>query len=309
MILIMIKKILMYVVTKVFEVRDFVFRGRLKKIHVWGFELLSNYEHALPRYLRDNPSYAANLLRVLLSVKKKYATFTIVDVGANIGDTVALIRSKLDLPIVCVEGDDGYFEILTKNMLQFKDVQTLQTFLGEKKELVPVVKQAKGGTLSFVKAPKLGSRSDSSVSIDTLDAISEKYPNLFSNVKVIKIDTDGYDLKVLRGGMGFIKKTMPIIFFEYDRFFLTRAGENGLSVFDDLAKLGYGRAAFFDNSGRLLLSTDVNNREVIEQLYSYTHQKKGAFPFFDVCVYSENDDDIALALVRSEVKRNYEDIV
>src|SRR5207249_5016916 len=43
------------------------------------------------------------------------AEFGIIDVGANCGDTAALMRSHAKLPILCIEGDAKLYALLQKN--------------------------------------------------------------------------------------------------------------------------------------------------------------------------------------------------
>ena len=38
-------------------------------------------------------------------VKERFPDSWAVDVGANIGDTLALIKAKADMPVICIEGD------------------------------------------------------------------------------------------------------------------------------------------------------------------------------------------------------------
>ena len=51
-------------------------------------------------------SITPELGRIASSVYAKYPEMVSVDVGANIGDTAAIIRSACPAPIVCVEGDE-----------------------------------------------------------------------------------------------------------------------------------------------------------------------------------------------------------
>ncbi len=47
----------------------------------------------------------------------KYPDLTFIDIGANVGDTVVLLRALgAGSPILCIEGDDRFFAILSKNL-------------------------------------------------------------------------------------------------------------------------------------------------------------------------------------------------
>ncbi len=52
-----------------------------------------------------------------------------------------------------------------------------------------------------------------------LESIVMEYPQ-FIHTKMVKIDTDGYDLIILRGGLKYLETSKPVLFFEYDPYFL-----------------------------------------------------------------------------------------
>lgn len=61
------------------------------------------------------------------------------------------------------------------------------------------------GTYECVRIP---------IQITTLDALMQT-GTLPPSCTLIKIDTDGYDLKILRGGRGFMEANRPVIFGEF----------------------------------------------------------------------------------------------
>ena len=95
------------------------------------FNLRMQRGHVLPIKLAKFPNYSANLPRIAALLVEKYPGMTLVDVGANIGDTVALVRSKVTCPIVCIEGDKEFFSLLRSDSAQFKDVTLFANFLGD----------------------------------------------------------------------------------------------------------------------------------------------------------------------------------
>ena len=50
-------------------------------------------------------------------------------------------------------------------------------------------------------------------------------------VKLLKVDTEGFDARVLRGSQNVLKIGRPVVLFEYNRENLTPLGEDGLSSF------------------------------------------------------------------------------
>lgn len=254
----------------------------------------------LPSILRKYPDYGANLVRLAKVVATKYKPLKIFDVGGNIGDTIAMLLS--DNPhyeIFSVEGDERYLKILFKNFGNNPFVHIYKNFLGEKDEVIFSSVSRAGGTL------KINSKNEkkySSIEIITIDSLISKNQES-GDAKLIKIDTDGYDNQILRGSKRYLSTTKPIIYFEYDISFLKDNNEKGVDIFDYLSELGYQKLVFFDNYGRLLISTDVKEKRTINQLSRYVDGKNGAFAYYDVVVFHNKDLDIAESFIKTEEQR------
>lgn len=274
--------------------RSFVLKNKIVSSHIGDFDILTPALHPLPKHLKKSPTYSQNLPRITSLVHKKYPKLKLIDVGANIGDTVALVHSKVTCPIVCIEGDATYFKILQKNILQFKDVSAFQCLLGEKNaELSGSLSKSHGTAM-------MNTDTSQKIHMKTLDSFLQDNPEFF-DAKMLKVDTDGYDVKILRGAKKYIQKEKPIIFFELDRHFLEAVGDSGIDAFTELRKYGYKNILFYDNVGRFLTMTTVENTEQLTELYHYTYKKNGSFPYYDVCVFHEEDSDLAKVCRDSEI--------
>jgi FkbM family methyltransferase len=282
-----------------FKIRDYLLRNHSRQIRVGKFKILANWGHVLPRIIEKRPEYALNLPRIVKAVKEKYPNMTLVDVGANVGDTVALLRSHVHCPIICIEGDEYYYRYLEKNINQFDDVKIFKSFLGDKNQSITTKKDFSNGTLSI----NSNNGQDSIVSIERLDDFLDKVGQGDLDIKFIKIDTDGFDTKIIEGSLNILKKNAPILFFEFDRFFLSRSGINGLTIFPHLESLGYRQVMFFDNIGRFIIAVDIQDSQKISQLYHYTYKKDGAFPFYDLCIVHKNDEDLVAGLIKEELEK------
>lgn len=267
----------------------------LIKTRIGKFELFINGTHALPYYLIKYPQYSSNLPRLVNKLRDKYPELTLLDVGANIGDTVALVRSICCCPIICFEGNDNYFKLLQTNISQFDNVNAYKCFLGEKNEIINGYGEANKGTLKIVDNA-LGE----SIEIVTLDQFFKLFP-LNSTAKIMKIDTDGFDLKIIRGALNYISTIKPVLFFEYDKEYLAAVGDDGISTINLLENLGYNMIIFYDNYGRFILSTDLSNHLLIEQLDNYIEDKNGGFEYYDICVFHAVDSDFACKFVSYEM--------
>ena len=264
---------------------------------IGDYNMLLNKRHALPNVLKKFPYYSTNLPRLASKVKEKYTDLLLIDVGANIGDTVALNRSKTHFPIVCIEGDDFYFSILKKNITQFKNVEAFHFFLGEKNNIITGRKEIDNGTLKIVTN---NDNENSTISIITLDNFLQMNPK-FKSAKILKTDTDGFDLRIIRGGLDYIQKTKPVLFFEYDRTMLEGIQENGIDTLNLLENMGYETAMFYDNFGRFLLSTELANKQLISQLHYYIKDNVSSFPYYDIALFHQQDKDIANKFIEDEI--------
>lgn len=264
-----------------------------KQVQVGNYSLLANGIHPVEGNLNFYKYYSRNLPRIAKYMESKYPTYGIIDIGANIGDTVALIRTAgVNQHIYSVEGEPTYISMLKQNMTLFKDVTVFETFLGE------TTHNLEGGTEVEDGTARLNKNTGTQIEVKKLDDVAKT--NNLQNIKLLKIDTDGFDFKILRGSLEFIKEQTPVIFFEYDAVYLEEQGETGTDIFDSLRYLGYSTALFYDNFGKLLLSLTIDNIATIKQLYNYMRKKEGAFPYYDVCVFHKNDDELAKEILEKE---------
>ena len=77
------------------------------------------------------PDLNIQLGRLATAIYRKYPGMTVIDVGANVGDTIAVLKSAIDVSIIGIEGDDVSYAYLEKNTVQFSNVSLIKTYLGE----------------------------------------------------------------------------------------------------------------------------------------------------------------------------------
>jgi hypothetical protein len=176
--------------------------------------------------------------------------------------------------------------------------------LGETEETISTDNNKKNGTLRIKKFEGTLNSNNKETKTFTLDKLVRDNVRLFSKSKVLKIDTDGYDLKIIRGSMDLIKQNKPIIFFEYDRTYLDAVSDKGLPTLSNLKELGYYGTVFYDNYGRFLLSTKLEDSNLLNQLDAYIEKRSGAFPYYDICLFHKDDTDIFDSLVEVEILIN-----
>jgi FkbM family methyltransferase len=180
----------------------------------------------------------------------------VIDVGAAVGDTVFLLHSNLPGAfgkILCIDGDREFFNYLKQNMQQFTFVDCENALLssqgGEERSLVRI----HAGTAS--------SQGDNVVQSTTLDRLlSDKK---IGHVDLLKIDTDGFDGKVLAGAKEILTQSKPPVIFEWHPILIQKTGNNVNEPFKILAEFGYDQFLFYTKYGVFShFMTGCNTREI-----------------------------------------------
>lgn len=254
------------------------------------------FSHKLPFILKDNPYYSSNLARIAKYVKEKYTDLKLIDVGANIGDSVAILRKEEFFPILCIEGDDQFFSILEINASSFTELYIAKEFLGQETKQMYFVSTKLGGTGNLQEDQS----STQIVEIKKLSDLIKQY-SVFENAKMLKIDTDGFDCKIIRGALSFLNQAKPVIFFEYDPFFLNKQEDDGFSIFAILGNIGYKKVLIYDNFGRLLLTSNIDNLDLMKEIHLYFLGRK-SYLYCDICVFHSEDTDLFEVSRESEIK-------
>jgi len=192
-------------------------------------------------------------------IVSKLSIRTYVDVGANVGRYINLLKSNT-INIVAFEPLKYLFKIL-RLIFRHKRIKLFNYALGNN-NMNSVINYSK--VFNEHQEELLSSMSEASVSnrfkynkterikIIKGDVILRKY----SNVDLIKIDTEGYEFKVVQGLRETIKKNFPILLIEIEK----RHSRNFLRTFLFLTKINYN--IYYCNklnSLKLLNYKDIKN--------------------------------------------------
>lgn len=96
-------------------------------VKIGDFNLLAPADHKLPVYLAQFPEYDFRYWSIIEKIAKSLSSedYAMIDIGANIGDTIAHFRSFSAGDVLAVEAHAGYFPYLLKNTDQFESVKTI----------------------------------------------------------------------------------------------------------------------------------------------------------------------------------------
>lgn len=277
------------------------------------FPLRLPRDHALPKHRRRWPLYGKPLELLADAMREVRGTYVAVDVGANVGDTAALISLGGNVPTLCIEGDPHYLPYLDYNAAVIGAHLTVERcFVGGTEGTVdPHELRRRAGTTSFHPAvrPNAAEPTPHSNPLDRttaaaapalrrLEAILADHPE-FTRPGLIKFDTDGQDFGLLLAHRQLLSELRPVLFFEYD----VNCGREGMTLSCQslvaLSESGYARYVLFDNFGNYLLSTA--DPGIFPDLNLYLRSNARFAPavyYLDVCAIPAEFLDVAEALKR-----------
>ncbi len=260
-------------------------------------EILLPLSHNLPIYRRAFPAYSSNVARIARHVLAKYPDLTLIDIGANVGDTVALLRSQAHFPVLCIEGSEQFFAILQMNAARLWREVDLERAL-----VAPVAGEMRGRLVARAGTAYFG-RDESSPEAITGKRLSDilRLHRRFAGSKMIKVDTDGWDSRILRGELEFLREAKPAVFFEYAPYFFALCQDDGFQIFESLRAVGFRKILVYENTGEYLLEADVEDTTLLEDLHAL-YSRRGAEHYADMCAFHEEDTDLCETIRRAELE-------
>ena len=257
--------------------------------------------HDLRDIIKLYPEYNFNLARIVKYVVELSPDVRVIDIGANIGDSVAFIKNYSDVPVLCIDGDEKYMKVLHENTARYKNVFSCKTLVGAETKEVNLKLKSEKGTAYIEEGGK-------GVQMRSLENILLEFPD-FKNSKIIKSDTDGFDTIILRSCCNYLKTVNPILFFEFDPHLIKKNNDDAFEFIKFLEECGYHYFIFYVNIGDYLVSCTSEQKELLSQLIHYFSGRKLDL-FADVCAFTESDKRIFENIVEKEVNhfrqvRNY----
>ncbi|MEI7424960.1 MAG: FkbM family methyltransferase [Candidatus Staskawiczbacteria bacterium] len=179
------------------------------EIRVGKKNLFLNLSHKLPIFYRKYPNYDRALPRVCKKISEIDGQLNVIDIGANIGDTVSLITDEVTGNFLCIDGDKKYLPVLEKNIEKISKVnkvKIVRCYCGNSIKDESISIDRIGGTAKIITTSLSNNKKQVyDVEIKSLDEIMIKNPD-FQYSNLLKIDTDGFEINILESGSSFIKK-------------------------------------------------------------------------------------------------------
>lgn len=250
---------------------------------VHGRYLNIPFSHPLPDYLQKFRFYDRLPERISTYIHQKKEPLICIDVGANIGDTVAAFYKKDTDIFLAIEPNPKFNKLLVENWGWSKNVTVISDICSSSSSEDTFVIQEKIGTSSI-----LSSESTNAIKMNcrTLDDIVKDYP-FAMKANVIKIDTDGHDFSVIKGSEKLLSNNLPFLLFECDVFNNINYTEDCIKTLVFFQKIGYNHFLLYDTFGNLMGKHSLSNLSAFQDLLFY--QLTSDFYYFDILIISDND--------------------
>lgn len=223
------------------------------------------FSHKMLFYQKEFPLYDRQLSRLchwLSSTLKR--EIGIIDVGANVGDTVRNIGIK-NAFYLCIEGDHRFAKYIKPNLKGYHYALEEIFLCDDESQSMKYSIQSANGT-GHLSNDNMAGEQVNSITLDNL--LGEKYQD--KQFDLLKIDTDGFDFKVIRGGYKYLKEKTPLLFFEWDKAYCKEQGEDPISIFPILDNINYTKCILFDNFGNYFNIVDTRDTDQLRKHIEHT---------------------------------------
>lgn len=257
-----------------------------------GYELTVPSGHVMRQFHTPGsgiyqPYRERGLAQVSVALEQLHRTGAAIDIGANVGDTLAVIARHCGLDILCVEPSDFFSAYLQQNVDRyFADRASVVDWYVTAQDDEPGKALFHwGGTAKPTDEP----RSDGGRVLSIGQLVDE-----VGDVALLKVDTDGADLAIVEGCLASRAPTFPI-YFELEittsdvdeaRAACTRARQ----FFTRVVEAGYRHAFVWDDPGRFYGRVDLSAENTVPNLLNYLTQiQHRPIWGFDICLVHDSD--------------------
>lgn len=257
-----------------------------------GREFWMNAGNPYPFTLRECPRFNAGLVATVTEI---HATLQrpvrLIDVGAAIGDTVALLHERCSGKVAdffCVDGDSDFAHYFRRNTAGIESVRLKLAMLAASASTVRSLVRHHPGT-----ATATGSTLTPATTLDTLLA-NDPLP-----WDLLKIDVDGYDGDVIAGSARLLSNARPAVYFEWHPRLIQNAHNRPALPFEQLNMAGYAHFLWFHNRGPFSHFTGVPTADAIANSATLlANNADGCDAHFDVLALPSRWSHLALIIAQ-----------
>jgi len=248
-----------------------------------------------PKSRNYQPYREGGLIRLSQALAQLGRSGTAIDIGANVGDSCAIIHKLSGLPILCVEPSEFFFPYLEANIRRHfaARASARRAFVLAAPGAAPPGLYHSGGS-AFAVA---GAGTESCATLAMAELLTQA-----GGTALLKIDVDGMDLELVSAALETAPR-FPIYFelelkgetLEENRAIATRAQ----TLFAQAAAAGYATAWLWDDPGRFYGRLATSDTAALANALNYmAHFHSRPVWGFDVCLLHRDDAALAAELER-----------
>jgi FkbM family methyltransferase len=257
-----------------------------------GFAFQTPFSSSILLTHYEIPFYDSVLPRLARAVHAARGNLVMIDVGANVGAVTRLVSRETEGRFLCIEANPRFKASLNHNLAQIPQSRARFVALTDEARSLNVRHNYAEGNSCI--EPAAGGELLEFITLDEALATEPDYraPNL------VKIDTEGFELKILHGATRMLTELRPPLFFEFFPEFIRREGGEPDGLFELLARHGYDFFLFYDGAGNLLTPVDGSRTEQLLALRRYCELRRS---FFDVAAFHSADAALSREFFAAEV--------
>lgn len=245
-----------------------------------GINLEIPQDHSLPGLHASQPLRDLCVGITARYTGQKYPEHTIIDIGANVGDTAAIMAENCQNPLLLVEASDFYHGYLVRNAEKINNATTIRKVLVADGSSTSGELFHWGGTAEW-KESDSGAPTPTQRLSDLTDA----------PVCMVKSDTDGHDFKILQSAIEWLVVQKPTVLFESSIANSTNFSDL-VSLVESFRKAEYMGFVLWDDAGIHLLSTTdhhcvIDTHRYLLKCHEY-RSGKGISNLDVACFHSDN---------------------
>ena len=173
-----------------------------------------------------------------------------IDIGANIGHiSISLKKYLPSIQCFAIEAHPETFKVLNNNIkLNKLNIRTINCAVGEENNKTIKFQDSNSDDSNSVISGRMlednnenlyivDNTNELTIEVRTLDSLINEF-SILNNIRLIKLDTEGYELFVLKGGKKVLEKT-EIIYFEYWDKLTKKYNYTNKEIFSFLKNLGF----------------------------------------------------------------------
>ncbi|HEY1764240.1 MAG TPA: FkbM family methyltransferase [Opitutaceae bacterium] len=256
----------------------------------YGHDLLFPGRHDLIVLTNDLPLFNTPLRRLAQAVREEDRGLRMLDIGANIGEGVPLADPRAGDRFWLVEGSNEFLPFLKINVAGRTDVEVFPIYLSESAGVT------RGSEVVVAGNARLAADLDGEIRFETLDRIFPESEGIGPNL--LKIDVEGHEPRIFRGGLSMLKRFRPVIFMEWYPRLLAEFSQDDLSPLKILQSAGYSEAVVYDNHGFLIEMLALDDEARLRELAARSRTRERFY--FDLAVFGPEQSRLREAFVKSE---------